>query len=493
MKNMNKKYKKAFTLVELLVVIAIIVVLTSASVVGYLGFIKKAKVSNDENLLTQLNLVVQAGEVVGDTKTTRDVYNLLEKNGISKEDITAKQDGYEFIYNKATNRFEYLEEDWEAPIYEEAKTKYSTIADYRTSFGAKIDGNKIAGYKTYTGSTTFTYKYLTTDNKVIVGDTVTEDNTLTYFLHVPENYDSRISYPIITYIHGSGGCNYLQYSGYGGLRQISSSELQNTTYALEWLLGSNNQPVWTKFYQDEDLSINQGGNDGAFGYSDTHFTKAWFNWIKTHPEDDAFYIFVQLNDETWWENLAEYTYTKDGVEYTNLKQLSISNCFKASNESNGNMYGTYYSSGYNQTYNSSEIGCNVWLQLLTQTIDSLAEEYNIDLNRQHIIGQSLGGITTCELLAHYPDRFATAFPGATPTADITTQNVERIAAGGTKIVAYHGKSDWVSMNPIEKLCNAIEDVGGDASLIKIDGEGHTSRYFATYFDDIMDVMRATSR
>ena len=98
MKNMNKKYKKAFTLVELLVVIVILVVLTSASVVGYLGFIKKAKVSNDENLLTQLNLVVQAGEVVGDTKTTRDVYNLLEKNGISKEDITAKQDGYEFIY-----------------------------------------------------------------------------------------------------------------------------------------------------------------------------------------------------------------------------------------------------------------------------------------------------------------------------------------------------------------------------------------------------------
>lgn len=494
MKNMNKKYKKAFTLVELLVVIAILAVLASASVIGYLGFIKKAKVSNDENLLTQLNLVLQAGEVVGETKTTRDVYNLLEENGISKDDIVAKQDGHEFVYNKSTNRFECLEEDWEAPIYEEAKTKYSVIDDYRTSFGATVDGMKIAGYQTYTGSTTFTYKYLTSDNKVIVGDTVTEDNTLTYFLHVPENYDSRISYPIITYIHGSGGCNYLQYSGYGGLRQISSSELQNTTYALEWLLGSNDQNVWTKFYQDEDLSINQGGNDGAFGYSDTPFTKAWFNWIKTHPEDDAFYIFVQLNDETYWENLAEYTYIKDNVEYTNLKQLSISNCYKASNESNNNMYGTLYSNyGYNQTYNSSEIGCNVWLQLLTQTIDSLAEEYNIDLNRQHIIGQSLGGITTCELLAHYLNRFATAFPGATPTADITTENVARIVAGGTKIVAYHGKNDWVSMGPIEKLCNAIKNAGGDASLVKVDGQGHTSQYFATYFDDIMDVMRATSR
>ena len=55
-----KKAKKGFTLVELVVVIAIIAILSTVSVVGYLGFTKKANVSGDKALVSQLNTILKA-------------------------------------------------------------------------------------------------------------------------------------------------------------------------------------------------------------------------------------------------------------------------------------------------------------------------------------------------------------------------------------------------------------------------------------------------
>ncbi|HCY68105.1 MAG TPA: pilin, partial [Firmicutes bacterium] len=57
-----KKAKKGFTLVELVVVIAIIAILSTVSVVGYLGFTKKANVSGDKALVSQLNTILKADQ-----------------------------------------------------------------------------------------------------------------------------------------------------------------------------------------------------------------------------------------------------------------------------------------------------------------------------------------------------------------------------------------------------------------------------------------------
>ena len=57
-----KKAKKGFTLVELVVVIAIIAVLSTVSVVGYFGFTKKANISGDKALVSQLNTILKAKE-----------------------------------------------------------------------------------------------------------------------------------------------------------------------------------------------------------------------------------------------------------------------------------------------------------------------------------------------------------------------------------------------------------------------------------------------
>ena len=57
-----KKAYKGFTLVELVVVIAIIAILSTVSVVGYLGFTKKANISGDKALVSQLNTILKSDQ-----------------------------------------------------------------------------------------------------------------------------------------------------------------------------------------------------------------------------------------------------------------------------------------------------------------------------------------------------------------------------------------------------------------------------------------------
>ena len=61
---MKNKKRKGFTLVELLVVIAILAILATVSILGYTSFTKKANESVDEQAVTQMNLVLQANEVL---------------------------------------------------------------------------------------------------------------------------------------------------------------------------------------------------------------------------------------------------------------------------------------------------------------------------------------------------------------------------------------------------------------------------------------------
>ena len=52
---MIKKLKKGFTLVELIVVIAIIAILSTVAVIGFTRVVDKANVSNDTQLVRNLN------------------------------------------------------------------------------------------------------------------------------------------------------------------------------------------------------------------------------------------------------------------------------------------------------------------------------------------------------------------------------------------------------------------------------------------------------
>lgn len=104
---MNKK--KGFTLVELLVVIAILAILATVSIVGYLSFTEKAKQSNDETLIAQLNTVLQANEATdGKPKTMYDALEQIDEAGYNVEKLTPTSSKNEFLWNQETNRFEIV-------------------------------------------------------------------------------------------------------------------------------------------------------------------------------------------------------------------------------------------------------------------------------------------------------------------------------------------------------------------------------------------------
>ncbi len=101
-----KQKRKGFTLVELLVVITILAILATVSVVGYLSFTEKAKQSNDESLIAQLNTVLQGNEAIdGKPNTMYDALIQVKDSGFLVENLTPTSAKNEFLWNQEENRF----------------------------------------------------------------------------------------------------------------------------------------------------------------------------------------------------------------------------------------------------------------------------------------------------------------------------------------------------------------------------------------------------
>ena len=106
-----KKAKKGFTLVELVVVIAIIAILSTVSVVGYLGFTKKANVSGDKALVSQLNTILKADQATnGKAETPTEMLKVMEDGGFKVENLTPTTSKYSIVWNQEGNQFVLLDE-----------------------------------------------------------------------------------------------------------------------------------------------------------------------------------------------------------------------------------------------------------------------------------------------------------------------------------------------------------------------------------------------
>ena len=110
-----KKAKKGFTLVELVVVIAIIAVLSTVSVVGYFGFTKKANVSGDKALVSQLNTILKAKETETGSKpeTATEAIGYVEEQGINVAKLKPLTSKYLIAWNSEANEFALLNESKE--------------------------------------------------------------------------------------------------------------------------------------------------------------------------------------------------------------------------------------------------------------------------------------------------------------------------------------------------------------------------------------------
>ena len=105
------KKKKGFTLVELLVVIAILAILATVTVVGYIAFTDKAKLSNDQSTIKMLNDNLLAASTDGRPETASEAIEKLASAGINSTKLEAYSKDYHYAYSLENNMFCLLDDN----------------------------------------------------------------------------------------------------------------------------------------------------------------------------------------------------------------------------------------------------------------------------------------------------------------------------------------------------------------------------------------------
>ena len=127
---MIKKLKKGFTLVELIVVIAIIAILSTVAVIGFTRVVDKANVSNDTQLVRNLNERMATYEAEGKAKpqTAHDAFVLTEGFwALLIEKLTPTSSGNDIVWDMDSNRFALIDaEDPSNIIYGDPDVKIKT-------------------------------------------------------------------------------------------------------------------------------------------------------------------------------------------------------------------------------------------------------------------------------------------------------------------------------------------------------------------------------
>lgn len=354
--------------------------------------------------------------------------------------------------------------------------------------GAYSGNVAFSGPYSYVGPTTTTYKYFATNandnsntstrNTVNIDEsktvTVTENQTLTYWLHTPIHYDSSINYPVMVYCSGSG-CTIFEHENFQTVRQIttSSEEFQNSPYSQYYRQSVYyGEQFWICGYRD--INGNWVGSTtvpGNYTNDTAAFLEQWYNlvYVQGKEEYDCFVIYVQPEDEAWWEN------------HSNLKALCIHTMAQAKEicEEYGDDVVTYSGGNYNSGYIANELSPNVFSQLTVQLIDQLSETYSIDDKRQYIAGFSLGAQFSFDTISHYPNRFACSVFSGLPASDVTEENAKRLM--NMNIWTFNGASDFCnknfSLNFVSKVDSVREEYGGtgDAKATICSG-GHSGAY-----------------
>ena len=94
-----KKAKKGFTIVELVVVIAVIAILAAVLIPTFISIVNRAKVSNDNQLVRNLNTALITEEADGNkAENMSQTIAIAEDYGYKLENLQAKADGYVLLW-----------------------------------------------------------------------------------------------------------------------------------------------------------------------------------------------------------------------------------------------------------------------------------------------------------------------------------------------------------------------------------------------------------
>ncbi len=108
-------------------------------------------------------------------------------------------------------------------------------------------------------------------------------------------------------------------------------------------------------------------------------------------------------------------------------------------------------------YSVDEIPIAKSMSAVVELLDSIMEEFSINEDRQYVLGLSMGGYGTWDIISRFPDRFAAAIPlcgGGDPTKGADLVNIP--------IHAFHSTGDDdVPVSGTANMVKAIKDAGGE--------------------------------
>ncbi len=106
---MKKNFKKGFTIVELVIVIAVIAILSAVLIPTFSSVIRKAKMSNDTQLIRNLNISLKADEAInGKPETMHEALEITAGDGYDVAKINASAVGNEILWDGLNNVFCYF-------------------------------------------------------------------------------------------------------------------------------------------------------------------------------------------------------------------------------------------------------------------------------------------------------------------------------------------------------------------------------------------------
>ena len=127
-------------------------------------------------------------------------------------------------------------------------------------------------------------------------------------------------------------------------------------------------------------------------------------------------------------------------------------------------------------FDANTFPANNTISSIMQTVKNLLDKYiasgSVDTDRIYIIGLSMGGMGTFDMICRFPDVFAAAIPIC---GGINPERLPAAADGKVKIRIYHGdKDDTVPVENSRTAYRALKKYGADVELIEFVGCNHNS-------------------
>ncbi len=222
----KKDKKRTFTLIELLVVIAILAVLATVAIVSYGVFTKKAKESNDIYLVKQMNIVLEASEVLdGKNKTMTDALEDVFDRGYNVTKLTPTSSNYNIVWDSINDRMVLLNDQREIVF---PKENMSANKDLFVMISSESDMEKFVGYSYYLRSDFLTdSNAITINNGLDVGNN--ENITSVSYEHTTGEKQTSIIRTIKgnLVINGLNGDEGDTIKHYGFIRNLSINSIGN--------------------------------------------------------------------------------------------------------------------------------------------------------------------------------------------------------------------------------------------------------------------------